>query len=527
MKTINSSNLAGISGKRVLVECEISKGIGISLGGMVDSDVKKSLLRVVTVLQANCVYIPDKKIVINLAPADLTKRGCGYDLPIALAFLAESGQTGPVEGANLDELGSWMAVGGLDFDGSVRWVDGVIQAVQTAIEYQCKGVIIPRDNAMEVAANFAEIIPVYAVSSLKEAISVIGGVGDKKTVWDEWRENAQPALARNKRWDYIVGNPAALRALEIAAAGGHGLLMIGAPSSGKASLARALLDILPGLSAEEAMEVAAVYSAAGKGAFRPANGEQGLRPFRAPNGTCSVQAMFGGGINVLPGEISLAHNGILYLGEVNDMPKSIMESIGYHFKDGDGHITIPRLKGNVTYPAKAMLVAASNPCPCGWHGEVERCTCTPGQKSAYLNRIISNKLYQCFDIQVWTHTPVPGAPKVKLSADEVRSKVISARERQLKRFRKAGLPITLNGEMGARDIELVCHLNDETAAFLDNIIDRLGLSGFAASSILKLARTIADIEGDDDIKPAYIAEASSYRFLDKRDLTSSISNQKF
>ena len=515
---VKSVKLNGIEGVCVDVECTISEGIGIHLVGIVDAAVKEILLRTVTALQANGYTIPGKKIVFTLNPVETYKSGSAYDLAIALALIRASGQdsydTGDHSG-NLDNMletiGEWLVVGELGLDGSVRAVNGCVQAVEVAIASGCKGVIIPEDNASEIVGAFEkDVIPVYGVRNLAEAIGSIAGNGTyASTVWE--KESKEPDIAP-VTFDQIAGHELGKRALEIAAAGGHSLLMIGAPGSGKATLARALVDILPRLTQEEKIVVAEAFSAAG----RTGDYASGRRPFRAPHVSASKPALLGGGRgeNIIPGEVTLANRGVLFIDEFAEAPKSTFEALRIPVEDHN--VTIARLHSKVSMPASFILVGASNPCPCGYFGEGDRCTCTAGLRAAYLSRL-DNPLTDHFDLHLWTH-PVDDARILDGnkgdSAEVVAERVAKARAVQMKRFANDG--IKTNAEMTPKLVSRYCTLSDECSEMVSQLIDRLGLHPRAYGHILKVARTIADLAGYEDIQRNHLIEAAGFRFLDRR-----------
>lgn len=502
--TTNTIKLSGMDAVLTRVECEISKGIGIHLVGLADVAVKESLLRTVTALQAKGFYIPGKRIVINFAPADLYKSGSGHDLAIALAVIAASGQ------ATLPDLDQWVVLGELGLDASVRSVPGALQAAMTAVEngYKC---IIPAADAGEVKP-FVDDAPVFAVESLDDAIAVIGGQKAFPTVSEIPLDGHRPH--DESVWDRIVGQEGAKRALEIAAAGGHHVLIIGAPGSGKTSLAKALTEILPPMTKEEALENALIYSAAARG-YNAYFGTD-RRPFRAPHISCSMAAMLGGGGAelIMPGEASLANNGVLLLDEFAECPKSKLEALRGPLEEKK--VVISRLKSRVTFPTKFQLVATTNPCPCGYYGEGDRCTCTPSQRAAYLSHL-SGPVMDSIALQVWVH-PVPddaitGATATGDNAATVAARVAAAREKQRARFQ--GEPYETNDQMPSRDIERYANLDEDCKDLMERLINRLGLSARSYSRILKVARTIADLDGADNIRTHHLAEAASYRFLDR------------
>ena len=513
---INSAKCVGIEAVGVTVEVDIRSGIGIHLVGLGDTAVKESLLRTVTALQSLGYSIPGKKIIINLAPADLHKNGTLYDLPIALGIIAASEQR------RLPLVGEYLLMGELGLNGEVREITGALAYAEMAAHDGFRGCILPIQSAME-AVEFRGTA-VYGIRTLDEAIRILSGDGDCEDllVWnapeyERMREVPQVPDAVSSYMDFseIIGQEQAKRGVEIAAAGAHNVLLIGSPGSGKSSLARAMAGILPPMSMEESLQTSKIYSVAGR-----AHSGVGLirqRPFRAPHYTASLPALIGGGSDtILPGEMSLAHNGVLFIDEFCEAPKKMVEALRAPMEDR--RVVISRLKSKVEYPASFMLVAATNPCPCGWYGEGDRCTCTPGRREAYLGRL-SGPLLDRVDLQLWLKSVDPrklvrGA--VSETSEQVRERVIAAREIQARRFRDE--PVRVNAEMDSRMIRQYCPLDSRCQDYLEKVMTRLGLSARACTRIIKLARTIADLEAAPSLSVAHLAEAAGYRFLDKRNI---------
>ncbi len=503
----------GIEAVTVTVEVDIRSGIGIHLVGLGDMAVKESLLRTVNALQSLGYHIPGKKIVINLAPADLRKNGSGYDLPIALGIIAASEQR------SLPALGEYLLMGELGLNGEVREITGALAYAEMAARMGFRGCILPVKSAME-AVEIRQT-QVYGIRTLEDAIRILSGGEDcdDLLVWNtpeyaRWRDLPQWPDAVSSYMDFseIVGQEQAKRGVEIAAAGGHNVLLVGSPGSGKSSLAKAMAGILPPMSMEESIQTSKIYSVAGR--LHSGVGLIRQRPFRAPHYTASLPALLGGGSDtILPGEMSLAHNGLLFIDEFCEAPKKMIEALRAPMEDR--RVVISRLKSKVEYPASFMLVAATNPCPCGWYGEGDRCTCTPGRREAYLSKL-SGPLLDRVDLQLWTKSVDPRKlvrGTVSESSEQVRSRVVAARAIQEARFREE--PIRVNAEMDNRMIKRYCPLDEACQRFLEKVMTRMGLSARACSRIIRLARTIADLEGGVPIRVSHLAEAAGYRFLDK------------
>ncbi len=513
---IHGAKCMGIDAVPVTVEVNITLGVGIHLVGLADAAVKESLLRTVTALQARGFHIPGKKIVINLAPADLHKQGSGYDLPIALGIIAASAQR------NLRALDKYLIMGELGLDGSIRPVYGTLPMVELAIRQGFRGCILPEESALE-AVDYSGV-DLFGVRTLDDVLRILEEEEEDPSdllIWNtELYRQKLEASARPSRsyMDFadIIGQEGAKRGVEIACAGQHNVLLIGAPGSGKSSIAKALAGILPPMSLEESAITSKVYSVAGR-----SSGGLGFmrsRPFRAPHISASKAAMLGGGSGdtILPGEVSLATNGVLFLDEFCEAPKSTLEALRGPLEDRK--VTISRLKAKVEYPASFMLVAASNPCPCGYYGEGDRCTCSPGQRMSYFSKL-SGPIMDRIDIQLWMH-PVETSALIRGGKAEpseaIAQRVLRARE--IQRERLSGSGIFCNAEMNGKQLEKYCPLDSACKDLLENLIDKLGLSARAYTRIIKIARTIADLAGSPFIQPPHLSEAALYRFLDRRNI---------
>ena len=511
---IFGAKCVGIDAVPVTVEVDITQGIGIHLVGLADVAVKESLLRTVTALQSLGFHIPGKKIVINLAPADLHKNGGGYDLPIAIGIIAASGQK------SLPGIGKYLIMGELGLDGSVRDVPGALPFSELAESQGYIGCILPLRSALE--ATECDGISVYGVSTLEEALEILeesvfsGKLLVKNTpLYRNLMRVRQPSRLSPDVMDFseIIGQEGAKRGVEIAAAGGHNVIMVGPPGSGKSSLAKAMSGILPPMTKEESIVTSKIYSVAGLKGSR--TGLIRTRPFRSPHYSASLPAIIGGGagVDIHPGEVTLAQNGILFLDEYGQIPKSVLEALRAPMEDRK--VTISRLRSKVEYPASFMLVAASNPCPCGYYGEGDRCICSAVQRTNYLSRL-SGPVMDRIDIQLWLHSvdaeKLVGRKKGEASS-AVAERVLRARKVQKERLAKEG--IFTNAEMNSRNLEEFCPLDGECREILEALIVKLGFSARAYSRIIKVARTIADIEGAVDIRSEHLREAAGYRFLDR------------